>query len=107
MGALRKIYVQVLVAIALAIVFGLVAPHEAVQMKPLGDGFVALLKMMLGPIIYFTVVHGIGHVGDFRRLGRLGLKTMVYFEVVSTLAMFTGFATVNIVRPGVGCTRAP
>lgn len=102
MGALRKVYVQVLVAIALAIMFGLAAPHEAVAMKPLGDGFVALLKMMLGPIIFFTVVHGIGHIRDFRRLGRLGFKTLLYFEVVSTLAMLTGFAVVNIVHPGVG-----
>ncbi|WP_434106674.1 cation:dicarboxylate symporter family transporter [Paraburkholderia caffeinilytica] len=102
MSLLRKTYVQVLIAIALAIAFGLLAPHQAVMMKPLGDSFIALLKMMLGPIIFCTVVHGIGHVKDFRRLGRLGIKTLLYFEVVSTLAMLVGFTIVNIVRPGDG-----
>lgn len=102
MRLLRKLYVQVLIAIALAIAFGLIAPHEAVKMKPLGESFIALLKMMLGPIIFCTVVHGVGHIKDFKRLGRLGVKTLLYFEVVSTLAMFTGFAIVNLVRPGDG-----
>lgn len=102
MNLLRKMYVQVLIAIALAIAFGLLAPHQAVMMKPLGDSFIALLKMMLGPIIFCTVVHGVGHIKDFRKLGRLGLKTLLYFEVVSTLAMLVGFAFVNILRPGDG-----
>lgn len=102
MGILRKLYVQVLIAIALAIVFGLVAPHSAVQMKPLGDAFINLLKMMLGPIIFCTVAHGVGHVRDFRKLGRLGVKSLLYFEVVSTLAMLTGFVMVNLIRPGDG-----
>ncbi|MCJ9709996.1 cation:dicarboxylase symporter family transporter, partial [Bordetella hinzii] len=87
MKAFKKLYVQVLAAIALAIVFGLLDPQHAKAMKPLGEGFIALLKMMLGPIIFCTVVHGIGHIKDFRKLGRLGLKTLLYFEVVSTLAM--------------------
>ncbi|MFM0153261.1 cation:dicarboxylate symporter family transporter [Paraburkholderia sediminicola] len=102
MSLLSKTYVQVLIAIALAIAFGLLAPHQAVMMKPLGDSFIALLKMMLGPIIFCTVVHGIGHIKHFRRLGRLGIKTLLYFEVISTLAMLVGFAIVNIVRPGDG-----
>jgi aerobic C4-dicarboxylate transport protein len=101
-GLLRKLYIQVLIAIGLAIVFGLLAPQEAMKMRPLGESFIALLKMMLGPIIFCTVVHGVGHIKDFRRLGRLGAKTLLYFEVVSTLAMLTGFAIVNIVRPGDG-----
>ncbi|WP_454689617.1 cation:dicarboxylate symporter family transporter [Achromobacter aloeverae] len=102
MKTLGKLYVQVLIAIALAIVFGLLSPRHAVQMKPLGEGFIALLKMMLGPIIFCTVVHGVGHVKDFRRLGRLGVKTLLYFEVVSTLAMLVGFIVVNVLRPGDG-----
>ena len=102
MKSLGKLYVQVLIAIALAIVFGLLAPHQAVQMKPLGEGFIALLKMMLGPIIFCTVVHGVGHIKDFRKLGRLGAKTLLYFEVVSTLAMLVGFVVVNVLRPGDG-----
>lgn len=102
MGILRKLYVQVLIAIALAIALGLVAPHQAVLMKPLGDSFVTLLKMMLGPIIFCTVVHGVGHIKDFKKLGWLGFKTLLYFEVVSTLAMLVGFTIINIVKPGDG-----
>ncbi len=98
----KKLHIQVLLAILLAIVFGLLAPKQAVQMKPLGVGFIALLKMMLGPIIFCTVVHGVGHIKDYRKLGRLGIKTLVYFEVVSTLAMLVGWATVTLVQPGTG-----
>ncbi len=100
--AFKKLYVQVLAAIALAIVFGLLDPQHAKAMKPLGEGFIALLKMMLGPIIFCTVVHGIGHIKDFRKLGRLGLKTLLYFEVVSTLAMVVGYGMVSWLRPGDG-----
>lgn len=106
MKSLKKLYVQVLIAIALAIVFGLLDPRRAVQMRPLGEGFIALLKMMLGPIIFCTVVHGIGHIKDFRKLGRLGIKTLVYFEVVSTIAMLVGFTVVNVLRPGDGLHAA-
>ncbi|MDE1164827.1 MAG: cation:dicarboxylase symporter family transporter [Pseudomonas sp.] len=102
MKLLGKLYIQVLIAMALAIALGLIAPDLAVQMKPLGTAFIALLKMLLGPIIFFTVVHGIAHIGDFRRLGRIGIKTLVYFEVVSTLAMLVGFTVVSLVRPGDG-----
>jgi aerobic C4-dicarboxylate transport protein len=102
MKLLGKLYIQVLIAMALAIVLGLAAPSVAIQMKPLGSAFIALLKMLLGPIIFFTVVHGIAHIGDFRRLGRIGIKTLVYFEVVSSLAMVVGFTVVSLVRPGEG-----
>lgn len=102
MKLLGKLYIQVLIAMALAILLGLAAPEIAVKMKPLGTAFIALLKMLLGPIIFFTVVHGIAHIGDFRRLGRIGMKTLVYFEVVSTLAMIVGFTVVSLVRPGDG-----
>lgn len=102
MKIFKKLYVQVLLGIALAIVFGLLAPKQAVQMRPLGVGFIALLKMMLGPIIFCTVVHGVGHIKDYRKLGRLGIKTLFYFEVVSTMAMLVGWATVTLVRPGTG-----
>ncbi|WP_213881315.1 cation:dicarboxylase symporter family transporter [Pseudomonas sp. dw_358] len=102
MKVLGKLYIQVLIAMGLAIALGLLAPEWAVKMKPLGTAFIALLKMVLGPIIFFTVVHGIAHVGDFRRLGRIGVKTLVYFEVVSSLAMAVGFIVVSLVRPGDG-----
>lgn len=102
MKLLAKLYIQVLIAMALAIALGLLAPEIAVRMKPIGTAFIALLKMLLGPIIFFTVVHGIAHIGDFRRLGRIGIKTLIYFEVVSSLAMVVGFTVVSLVRPGDG-----
>lgn len=102
MRLLSKLYIQVLIAMFLAIALGLLVPEVAVKMKPLGTAFIALLKMLLGPIIFFTVVKGIAHIGDFRRLGRIGVKTLVYFEVVSTLAMIVGFTVVSLVRPGDG-----
>jgi aerobic C4-dicarboxylate transport protein len=102
MKMLGKLYIQVLIAMALAITLGLTAPSLAVKMQPLGTAFIALLKMLLGPIIFFTVVRGIAHIGDFRRLGRIGVKTLVYFEVVSTLAMIVGFVVVSLVQPGAG-----
>lgn len=72
------------------------------MMKPLGQAFIALLKMMLAPIVFVTLVHGLPHVQDMRKLGRLGVKSLIYFEVVSTVAMLIGFILVNVVEPGVG-----
>ena len=97
-----KLHVQVMIALVLAVVVALVAPETAVAMKPLGDAFIALLRMLLVPIVFCTVVHGISHVQDIRRLGRLGLKSLVYFEVVSTLGLFVGLVLVNAFKPGVG-----
>lgn len=102
MPLLRQLYIQVLIAIALAIVVGVVWPGFAVEMKPLGDAFIALLRMMLAPIIFTTVVLGLAHVGDLGRLGRMGIKALIYFEVVSTIGLLLGFVMVNIVQPGAG-----
>lgn len=102
MNHLRKLHVQVLIALAAAIVLGFAAPQLAVAMKPLGQAFIALLKMMLAPIVFVTLVHGLTHVQDMRKLGRLGVKSLVYFEVVSTVAMLVGFVLVNLLEPGVG-----
>lgn len=99
---LRQLYVQVLIAMVLAIILGLALPETAVKMKPLGDAFIALLRMMLGPIIFCSVVLGLTHISDMRQLGRLALKTLVYFEVVTTVAMALGFVVVNLFRPGEG-----
>jgi aerobic C4-dicarboxylate transport protein len=99
---LRQLYIQVLIGIVLGVTLGLVAPDAAVGMKPLGDAFIALLKMMLGPIIFCSVVLGLTHVADMRQLGRLAGKSLVYFEIVSTLAMAMGLVAVNIFEPGVG-----
>ena len=102
MAIFRQLYIQVLIGIALAIALGVTAPHVAVAMKPLGDAFIALLRMMLAPIIFCSVVLGLTHVADMRQLGRLALKALVYFEVLTTVAMGLGFAAVNLVRPGDG-----
>jgi len=99
---LMRLQVQVLIGIVAGLALGLVAPAWAVAMKPFGDAFVALLRMLIGPIVFFTVVHSLAAIKDMRRLGRLALKTLVYFEVVSTIAMLLGFVAVNIVQPGQG-----
>lgn len=99
---IRQLYIQVLIAILLAIVLGVAAPEAGVAMKPFGDAFIALLRMMLGPIIFCSVVLGLTHIADMRRLGRLAGKALLYFEVLTTLGMIVGFAAVNIFRPGEG-----
>src|SRR5882757_6319442 len=81
------LYVQVLIAIALGIAVGYFWPDIGKALKPLGDGFIALIKMMIAPVIFCTVVHGISSMGDLKRVGRVGVKALVYFEVVSTLAL--------------------
>lgn len=98
----RVLYVQVLIAVALGIVIGCMFPKFGASLKPLGDGFVKLVKMIIAPIIFCTVVHGIASLGDGKKLGRLGLKTLIYFEVVSTFALLIGLVVVNLWQPGVG-----
>jgi aerobic C4-dicarboxylate transport protein len=102
MKHLKKLHIQVILALLLAVALGLAAPQAAMAMKPLGQGFISLLKMLLAPIVFCTVVHGIAHARDLGKLGRLGFKTLVYFEVVSTLAMAVGFVLVNVFEPGAG-----
>src|SRR6478752_8659190 len=84
------LYIQVLIAIALGILIGYLDPNLGKALKPLGDGFIALIKMMIAPVIFCTVVHGIASMGDLKKLGRVGVKTLVYFEVVSTVALAVG-----------------
>ncbi len=96
------LYVQVLIAVCIGIVLGHFSPGVGKSLKPFGDGFVKLVKMIIAPIIFCTVVHGIASMGDLRKLGRIGLKTLVYFEVVSTIALALGLAVVNLWRPGAG-----
>ena len=98
----QQLYVVVFAAMLLGIAFGFSWPALAVQMKPLGDAFINLVKMLIGPIIFCTVVHGIASMGDLKKLGRIGGKTLIYFEVVSTLALIIGLVVVNILKPGVG-----
>ncbi len=98
----KLLYVQVLIAIVLGVVLGDVAPATGAAMKPLGDAFVNLIRMMIAPIIYCTVVHGIATMGDLKRVGRVGIKALFYFEVVSTVALAFGMVMAEIVRPGAG-----
>ena len=102
MTQLRKLHVQVLIALGAAVALGVAAPDIAIEMKPLGDGFIGLLRMLLAPIVFCTVVHGMSQVQDLRRLGRLGAKTLLYFELVSTLGLLVGLALANLFEPGVG-----
>src|SRR5438067_3638404 len=96
------LYAQVLTAILIGVLLGHFYPQLAEQMKPLGDGFVKLIKMMIAPIIFCTVVHGIASMEDMKKVGRVGLKALIYFEVVTTLALIVGLVVVNVMQPGVG-----
>jgi aerobic C4-dicarboxylate transport protein len=96
------LYVQVLIAITIGIAVGYLKPTLGVQLKPLGDGFIALIKMMIAPIIFCTIVHGIASMGDLKKVGRVGIKTLFYFEVVSTFALAIGLLVGELVQPGSG-----
>ena len=96
------LYFQVLVAIAVGVALGYFYPALGARMKPLGDGFIKLIKMMIAPIIFSTVVVGIAKMGDMKEVGRVGIKALFYFEVVTTLALVIGLVVVNVVQPGAG-----
>jgi len=100
----RVLYIQVLIAVALGIAIGYSNPTVGIALRPLGDGFIKLVKMMIAPIIFCTIVHGIASIGDLRKLGRVGIKALIYFEVVSTIALVIGLVVVNVLQPGVGIT---
>ena len=103
----RVLYIQVLIGVFLGIVVGYVNPGLGKSLKPLGDGFVSLVKMIIAPIIFCTVVHGIASMSDMKKLGRVGIKALLYFEIVSTLALFIGLIVVNTLRPGAGFNVDP
>jgi len=96
------LYFQVLVAIFVGVLLGHFFPELATKMKPLGDAFIKLIKMMIAPVIFTTVVVGIAKVNDMKEVGRVGVKALIYFELVSTLALAIGLVVVNLVRPGAG-----
>ncbi len=101
------LYVQVLVAIAIGAALGHFAPTTGAAMKPLGDGFIKLIKMMIAPIVFATVVAGIAKMGDMKEVGRVGLKALLYFEGVTTLALVIGLVVANLFRPGEGVNADP
>src|SRR5271166_7112920 len=98
----RVLWVQVLVAMALAIVLGYVDPVRAIAMKPLGDAFIRVITMIITMIIFCTVVTGIAGMENLKKVGRIGGMALLYFEVVSTIALLMGLLVGNVVRPGAG-----
>ncbi len=97
-----SLYLQVLLAIVLGVLLGLFAPDWAVPLKPLGDGFIKLIKMLIAPIIFTTVVAGIAGMGDMKKVGRVGVKALIYFEVITTIALVIGLVVGNTFLPGNG-----
>jgi aerobic C4-dicarboxylate transport protein len=103
----RVMWVQILIAIAIGIALGHFRPATAIAMKPLGDAFIRLITMVVTLIIFCTVVSGIAGLQDLKKVGRVGGKALLYFEIVSTLALFIGLAVANIVKPGAGFNANP
>jgi aerobic C4-dicarboxylate transport protein len=106
-GLLGKLWFQVLVGMLAGIALGHFAPNAGAAMKPLGDAFIALIRMLIGPVIFCTVVHGIARMNDMARVGRVAVKAIVYFEIVTTLALVFALVGVNLVKPGAGMNIDP
>src|SRR6478735_11253212 len=98
----RSLYAQVLTAVVIGVLLGHFMPELGTRMKPLGDGFIKLIKMMIAPIIFCTVVVGIAGMEDMKKVGKTGGLALLYFEVVSTLALLIGLLLVNVLKPGAG-----
>ncbi|MGF6272775.1 aerobic C4-dicarboxylate transport protein [Massilia sp. UYP11] len=103
----KVLYVQVLIAIVLGVLLGVFYPELGTAMKPLGDGFIKLIKMIIAPVIFCTVVAGIAGMQDMKKIGRVGGKALIYFEVVSTFALAIGLVVANLVKPGAGFNVDP
>ena len=107
MKLLKSLYFQVILGILLGIAVGVLKPHFGVALKPLGDGFVKLIKMLITPIIFCTVAGGIARMSDLKRVGTVGVRAMVYFEAISTLALVIGVVVAEVVKPGAGFNVNP
>src|SRR5919106_1238550 len=101
------LYVQVLTGIVIGIALGYFWPETGAAMRPLGDGFIRLIRMIIAPIIFGTVVVGIARQGDMKNVGRIGVRSIVYFEIVSNVALLIGLIVINLVQPGVGVNADP
>ncbi len=101
------LYVQVLAGIVAGVVVGWIAPQAGEALRPIGDVFLKMIKMVIGLVIFCTVVNGLGGMSDLKRVGRVGGKALIYFEVVSTLALLIGAIVANVVRPGAGFNADP
>ena len=103
----RSLFGQVVIALVIGVVLGLAAPDFAIQLKPLGDGFIKLIKMIIPVLVFCVVVHGIAGAGDLRRVGRVGVKALIYFEVLTTIALTLGLLLGWWFQPGVGMNVDP
>ena len=101
------LYIQVLIAIMIGILIGRFSPKTGVALKPLGDAFVALIRMMIAPVIFCVIVQGIAGMADIKKVGKVGIKTLIYFEAVSTLALLIGVAVAVAIHPGAGLNINP
>ena len=104
---IRQLYFWVLVAIVAGGLTGYLSPATGVALKPLGDGFIALVRMLISPVIFCTVVLGIAGAGDMKKVGRVGGKALLYFETVSTLALIIGVIVMTVIKPGAGFNVDP
>ncbi|ALP61979.1 C4-dicarboxylate transporter DctA [Paraburkholderia caribensis] len=98
----NSLFGRVVIALVAGIVIGALFPHFAQSLRPLGDGFLKLIKMVIGPIVFCVVVSGMAHAGDLKKVGRVGLKAVVYFEIMTTIALVIGAVLAYVTRPGVG-----
>ena len=103
----KTIFGQVVVALVAGIILGMLYPEFAIKLKPLGDGFIKLIKLMIAPIVFCVVVHGIAGAGNLKKVGRVGVKAIVYFEVMTTIALVLGIALAYLFEPGVGMNIDP
>ncbi|MGH8260710.1 MAG: cation:dicarboxylate symporter family transporter, partial [Steroidobacteraceae bacterium] len=99
---LGQLWFQVVVGTAAGVALGMLWPRTGADMKPFGDAFIALVRMIIAPVVFCTVVHGIAGMRDMRRVGRVALKALVYFEIVTTVALIFALLAVNLSRPGAG-----
>jgi aerobic C4-dicarboxylate transport protein len=98
----KQLWIQVLIAMAIGILLGKMRPDLGARMQPLGDGFIRAIRMLIAPIIFCTVVHGVARMADMARVGRMAIKAIVYFEVLTTVALMVGLIAVNLLQPGAG-----
>lgn len=104
---ISKLYVQVLIGVSIGVLLGVLWPEVGADMKPLGDAFIKLIKMVFAPIIFATVVLGIAKMENMKELGRVGARALIYFEVLSSFALVLGLIVVNLVQPGQGMNIDP
>src|SRR5277367_1970380 len=97
-----SLFVQVLAALVLGVILGMATPDFAISLKILSDGFLKLISMIVAPIVFCVVVHGIAGAGDLKKVGRVGLKALIYFEIMTTIALAVGLILAYVIRPGVG-----